>query len=63
MPTIIWEYIGASFGSRPRDLRKSAMMYSTWPAMSASSVPYVPPSAPGLESLTRIRKPSALSSM
>jgi len=39
------------------------MMYSTWPAMSASSVPYVPLPDPGFESRTRIRKPSALSSM
>jgi len=37
------------------------MMYSTWPAMSESSVPYVPPPDPGLESRTRIRKPSAFS--
>lgn len=39
MPTIIWEYIGASFGSRPRDRRKSAMMYSTWTAISLRRVP------------------------
>src|SRR5215831_6525180 len=63
MPTSIWEYIGASFGSLPREARKSAMMYSTWPAMSDSKVPYVPPPEPGLESRTRMRKPSALSSM
>jgi len=57
------EDMAASFGSLPRDWRKSAMMYSTCPAMSESSVPYVPPPDPGLESRTRIRKPSAFSSM
>src|SRR6201996_8700621 len=38
-------------------------MYSTWPAMSDSRVPNVPVPEPGGESRTRIRNPSALSSM
>src|ERR1700759_3198924 len=38
-------------------------MYSTWPAMSDSSVLNVPVPDPGGESRTRIRNPSALSSM
>ena len=37
MPTSIWAYIGASFGSKPRDLNWLTMMCSTWLAASLIS--------------------------
>ena len=63
MPTSICAYIGASLGSKPRDLNWLPRMCSTWLAMSLISEAKVPVDCATGESRTRMRKPSVEDSM
>lgn len=63
IPTSICAYIGASFGSYPRDLNSCPRMSSTCVAMSLINDAKVPVDCATGESLTRIRKPSVEVSM
>ena len=63
MPTSIWAYIGANFGSKPRSLNWLTMMCSTWLAASLIRLAKVPVDCATGESRTRMRKPSVEVSM
>jgi hypothetical protein len=63
MPTSIWAYIGAAFGSKPRFLNSAARMCSTRVATSPMIETNDPVEEPIGLSRTRIRKPSEDCSM